>query len=322
MKRVARTFQVSEPFSRALDVMSREMGLDVDALVNQALFALARTHGFVVPTVVPLDVAPQPAATAATPVVAPAPEASAPELAPAPTSAAPVEPPPLDPAAERALVAGRLEELGRDVDALVVPVAPPPPEEDDETPEDDEDAREAPEEAAGAQADDAPEDTPATGRAEEPEEEATDPRSEKTGQAPALEVRAEATNVQPALEETTDARAKVVDEPPEDEPREHTVLVRPSKAVRVWVKSASSEELVVGGRFVIGRGPQCNLVIDSLRVSREHLAVEVVGKDVVIEDLGSSNGTWVNGQKVTRHMVTAGDEIFLGNEPIHFRVEV
>ncbi|QQR46499.1 FHA domain-containing protein [Myxococcus xanthus] len=54
MKRIRQTIEVSEPLWRALELMSRDMGVDRDALVAQALFQLARQNGYVSPTVVSL----------------------------------------------------------------------------------------------------------------------------------------------------------------------------------------------------------------------------------------------------------------------------
>ncbi|NVJ09578.1 FHA domain-containing protein, partial [Myxococcus sp. AM001] len=54
MKRIRQTIEVAEPLWRALELMSRDMGVDRDALVAQALFQLARQNGYVSPTVVSL----------------------------------------------------------------------------------------------------------------------------------------------------------------------------------------------------------------------------------------------------------------------------
>ncbi|NOJ78804.1 FHA domain-containing protein [Myxococcus xanthus] len=72
MKRIRQTIEVSEPLWRALELMSRDMGVDRDALVAQALFQLARQNGYVSPTVVSLGGEAQAASggvTAAEPVV-------------------------------------------------------------------------------------------------------------------------------------------------------------------------------------------------------------------------------------------------------------
>ncbi|QDF03737.1 FHA domain-containing protein [Myxococcus xanthus] len=54
MKRIRQTIEVAEPLWRALELMSRDMGVDRDALVAQALFQFARQNGYVAPTVVSL----------------------------------------------------------------------------------------------------------------------------------------------------------------------------------------------------------------------------------------------------------------------------
>lgn len=69
-------------------------------------------------------------------------------------------------------------------------------------------------------------------------------------------------------------------------------------------------------RFVIGRGKHCDLVLDSSKVSREHAAL-VRGTDGwFMEDLGSSNGTWHQRERVTRRLVQDGDEFFICSERI------
>lgn len=75
---------------------------------------------------------------------------------------------------------------------------------------------------------------------------------------------------------------------------------------------------MVADRFVIGRGPKCDLIIDSPRVSREHAALLRVGGRYFIEDLGSSNGTWFGQDRITRREIESGDAFNLGNEPVTF----
>jgi pSer/pThr/pTyr-binding forkhead associated (FHA) protein len=74
---------------------------------------------------------------------------------------------------------------------------------------------------------------------------------------------------------------------------------------------------VAKDRWVIGRGAHCDLVIDSPKVSREHAAL-VRGADGTwsIEDLRSSNGTWHQGERITRRRVDAGDEFYVCSERI------
>jgi predicted component of type VI protein secretion system len=62
--------------------------------------------------------------------------------------------------------------------------------------------------------------------------------------------------------------------------------------------------------LVIGRGDQCDLVISDRQVSREHSRIRLEGDRLLLEDLGSKNGTFVNGQQLTEpHWLQDGDEI-------------
>ena len=65
----------------------------------------------------------------------------------------------------------------------------------------------------------------------------------------------------------------------------------------------------------IGRSAECDLVINIDRVSRRHARIQVSSGRLVIEDLGSRNGTWVNGQRIVRpRVLQPGDEIHLSKK--------
>jgi pSer/pThr/pTyr-binding forkhead associated (FHA) protein len=62
----------------------------------------------------------------------------------------------------------------------------------------------------------------------------------------------------------------------------------------------------------IGRGPECELVLRDSRVSRRHARLTARDGVLVLTDLGSTNGTRVNGHRVTEVVLGAGDRILLG----------
>jgi hypothetical protein len=71
-------------------------------------------------------------------------------------------------------------------------------------------------------------------------------------------------------------------------------------------------ERLASGRIVIGRSSACELVVADDTVSRRHAALELRQGGWRIVDLGSTNGTWVNGRRVVEAEVLAGDELQLG----------
>ena len=73
----------------------------------------------------------------------------------------------------------------------------------------------------------------------------------------------------------------------------------------------------LGRRTRIGRAPGCELQIDSQSVSRNHAMILRSARELIVEDLNSTNGVLVNGRKVTRHLLTDGDTLTVGE--IQFR---
>ncbi len=89
----------------------------------------------------------------------------------------------------------------------------------------------------------------------------------------------------------------------------------------VLLKSGESTVYeIAADEVVVGRHPECAVHVDSNMVSRKHARVVREGSDFFIEDLGSGNGTSVNGQKIVgRSPLNHEDRIRLG--PILFRFE-
>jgi hypothetical protein len=69
---------------------------------------------------------------------------------------------------------------------------------------------------------------------------------------------------------------------------------------------------VAGGQIRIGRGPECELVLRDSRVSRRHARLAARDGMLILTDLGSTNGTMVNGHRVSEVVLGAGDRIELG----------
>ncbi len=71
---------------------------------------------------------------------------------------------------------------------------------------------------------------------------------------------------------------------------------------------------------VMGRGENCDLRVPLLNVSRRHCELSVSAKTVKVKDLASSNGTFVNNNRVNETIVKAGDRIAIG--PVVFTVQI
>ena len=88
-------------------------------------------------------------------------------------------------------------------------------------------------------------------------------------------------------------------------------------SLHLYVMTEGGElDKITKDRFVIGRGKHCDFVINSGKVSREHAVIVREGDAFFIEDLGSSNGTWFNKQRIKRRRIDEGDEYFVCNEKI------
>lgn len=90
---------------------------------------------------------------------------------------------------------------------------------------------------------------------------------------------------------------------------------RPPTGATVRVRSGFYEGLEVSidrDRMVIGRGRKADLALAEATISRAHAAIGFDGQVFYIEDLGSTNGTLVNGSRVGRQVLKRDDEIQMG----------
>jgi NADH:quinone reductase (non-electrogenic) len=86
------------------------------------------------------------------------------------------------------------------------------------------------------------------------------------------------------------------------------------------VRSDGAELRLEGDVLYLGRGPDNHIVVNDKMVSRRHSALKREGANYVLEDLGTTNGTHVNGQRIQRHMLAQGDVIRLGGTLFTYRV--
>jgi predicted component of type VI protein secretion system len=71
--------------------------------------------------------------------------------------------------------------------------------------------------------------------------------------------------------------------------------------------------------LVVGRHPQCDARLDSIRVSRRHCCMMQKNGELMIRDLGSTNGIRINGQRVESGRLRPGDELSIAH--IRFRLD-
>jgi Protein of unknown function (DUF3662)/FHA domain len=103
------------------------------------------------------------------------------------------------------------------------------------------------------------------------------------------------------------------------EPLEENAAMRTKRAVLIY----DGRRLVVGPRGVtLGRSRECDIVVEDANVSRRHAEVRPRGSVWMLSDLGSTNGTRLNGRTIhTPEVVQPGDEIEVGSSLITFELE-
>ncbi len=91
-------------------------------------------------------------------------------------------------------------------------------------------------------------------------------------------------------------------------------------AAKYWLAWELRQVPLTEGSNVIGRGTDNSIWIDAPGVSRHHARIVIRGDEVTIEDLGSKNGTYVAGERVTApRRLDNGDQIRLGSVVVRFR---
>lgn len=104
---------------------------------------------------------------------------------------------------------------------------------------------------------------------------------------------------------------------------DRTLFYEEPEAKLVVIKSETLEGEITleEEETVFGRDGEADVAIEDKRISRQHCKIWLDGTEYKITDLGSSNGTFVNGQKVTEKILENGDSIQIGSNTLEFRIE-
>jgi pSer/pThr/pTyr-binding forkhead associated (FHA) protein len=84
---------------------------------------------------------------------------------------------------------------------------------------------------------------------------------------------------------------------------------------------AGDEHLLDREKLVLGRGPGVDLNFEDSEMSAQHAVIEFTGAGFRIADLGSTNGTRVNGAPVQARDLEAGDRLEIGQHVLRLRIE-
>ncbi len=98
------------------------------------------------------------------------------------------------------------------------------------------------------------------------------------------------------------------------------LTAEPPPTVQDWRVTMSNGDQVPIDRspMVIGRSRACDLILPSAKVSRQHATLTLVDGELFIEDLGSANGLFRDGQRISREKLRAGDVIIISDMALRF----
>lgn len=96
----------------------------------------------------------------------------------------------------------------------------------------------------------------------------------------------------------------------------------------MWILESTDPEhrllfrLLPGTFKTMGRAPRADFIVEAALVSRLHCRFRLDNRDRLdVEDLGSTNGTWVNGRRVDKAPLIAGDKVRIGRVEFAVRPE-
>src|SRR5262245_33162618 len=102
-------------------------------------------------------------------------------------------------------------------------------------------------------------------------------------------------------------------------PRRAWTMVRQVRLIERGANAEQTRELTITQpEYLIGRGPDCDLRLPATEVSRHHCIIRLMAGEASVIDLGSSNGTFLNGQRVrSQAVLQSGDQLRVGDFTFH-----
>lgn len=144
------------------------------------------------------------------------------------------------------------------------------------------------------------------------------------------------TPISPTAEPLTDESGYVLEEGGQDyfedtEPDRTSPAIGAAESAGVEAAKAAGARIVVingedaGMAFIVkgtmsfGRAESSTVTIKDAKVSRQHAQIQQQGNEYILVDLNSSNGTFVNGERIEEHVLSNGDEIEIGDCIMQFQ---
>ncbi len=107
----------------------------------------------------------------------------------------------------------------------------------------------------------------------------------------------------------TDPSKGVVQPPPSPVKRDIEKPVLPRWQLKAMTGATSGKMYLIDGTTVLGRDPGCDILISGPHVSRRHAEISIRSGQLWMQDLGSSNGSFLNGKRTEESVLHHGDEV-------------